>query len=99
MSSFSLELEESDLIGSLGFGELGLMGTSIFFELDDELEDFFLSSSGVFIGTTGGLIGESFDDELEEEDFCLMIGGSFSDSLELLEDFGFEGSTIGGLSG
>ena len=39
------------------------------------------------------------DDELDEEDFCLMTGGTFSDSLELLEDLCLGESVLGGISG
>ena len=87
-SFFLLELD------SLFFGEGGFIGSACFLdELDEELDDFFFSSSnglvgsvGGLVGSVGGFIGESLEDELDDEDFCLITGGSFSDSLELLED-------------
>ena len=92
-----LEELEEDFLGDLGFGSttLGDSGflISSLFELDSE--------SFSIAGSAGSTGSECFSGifslcelELEDEDFGdfgLSAGRSFSDSLELSEDFGFEG--------
>ena len=80
---FLLELDESE---SLDFF-FGDEGTSAFGELG-------LGGTGSVLGSIG-----SFPDDDDESDFGLTTGGNFSDSLELLDDLGFEGSVTGGFSG
>ena len=112
------ELEEDfflsgDLIGDFGstfsFGDSGFL-SSFSSELES-LDDFLgiTGSTGAGCIGEGGLTGtDSFLDDSDEEllDFFFSTGGSFSDSLEELEeDFGFDGSaggiigSVGGLTG